>query len=438
MQLTHKIALKPTPTQAAYFCKAAGTARFVWNWALAEWKAQFLAGKKPNAMALKKQFNAVKYQKFSWIKEMHRDSHAQPFTHLGKAFIRFFNEIKSNKEAHQPQFKKKGKSRDSFYIANDKFHLKDQFIRLPKIGLVEMTEQLRFSGKILGATVSRTANKWLVAIQVDVPENQAIKKRIAHGTTGIDLGIKSAVTLSNGEAIQSPRPLKSLLRRLQIRTRRVSRKCEAAKKSLGLLKKERFPKGTRLPPSSNCKKSTLKLAKLYARIVNLRADFTHKLTTRLCRENQAIVIEDLNVAGMLKNEKLSRAISDVGFGEIRRQLGYKSARYNTRLIIADRFYASSKLCSICDFKNESLKLNDREWTCANCSTHHDRDVNAAINLKRLATATALPEANSLATTDTDVGMVPTPVGEVTSVRHECGHKDTSGQKENCEHFRSHF
>lgn len=240
------------------------------------------------------------------------------------------------------------------------------------------------------------------------------------------------VTLASGETIESSRPLKSLLRRLQIRTRRVSRKYEAAKKSFRLATKKR------LPISNNRKKSSLQLAKLYARIVNLRMDFTHKLTTRLCRENQAIVIEDLNVAGMLKNKKLSRAISDVGFGEIRRQLEYKSVRYNTRLIIADRYYPSSKLCSICDFKHDSLKLNDREWTCVNCNVHHDRDVNAAINLKRLATATALPEANPLVTMDTDVGMVPALVGKDTSVRYECDQKDTSGQKENREHFRSLF
>jgi putative transposase len=170
----------------------------------------------------------------------------------------------------------------------------------------------------------------------------------------------------------------------------------------------------------------------------LRADFTHKLTTRLCRENQAIAIEDLNVAGMLKNEKLARAINDIGFGEIRRQLEYKSVRYNTRLIIANRFFPSSKLCSRCDFVNDALTLKDREWTCPNCNVHHDRDINAAINLKRLATLTALLEANLLAIMNTGMGMVPVSVEKVTSVRYECGQKDTSGQKENREHFCSHF
>src|SRR5579863_7333833 len=143
MQLTHKIVLKPTQEQAEYFQKAAGTSRFVWNWGLAKWNEQYQAGQKPNAMALKKHFNAIKYQEFPWLKEMHRDSHAQPFAYLAKAWDRFFSEIKENKKAHEPKFKKKNRSRDSFYVANDKFYLAEKSIRLPKIGFVRMTEDLR-------------------------------------------------------------------------------------------------------------------------------------------------------------------------------------------------------------------------------------------------------------------------------------------------------
>lgn len=402
MQLTHKIQLNPTEQQREYFFKAAGTSRFVWNWALAKWKEKYASGQKPNAMVLKKEFNAIKYKEFPWLIEMHRDSHSQPFAYLAKAWNRFFNEIKSDKKAHEPRFKKKNKSHDSFYVANDKFSIRNQFIRLPKIGLVAMTESLRFEGKILGATISRTADRWYAAIQIDVADYHAMKKRISDQIEGIDFGIKAAATLSTGESIQSPRPLKSALRRLKIRGRSVSRKCETAKQSIGIKKYQSLPKGIRLPVSNNRKKSSLKLARLHARIVHLRADFTHKMTTRFCRENQTIVIEDLNVAGMLKNEKLARSISDVGFGEIRRQLEYKAIRYDTRIISANRFYPSSKLCSICDWKNESLTLKDREWTCQSCGTVHDRDKNAAINLKRLATETALPVASQSVTNDTEL------------------------------------
>ncbi|MFN9747768.1 MAG: RNA-guided endonuclease InsQ/TnpB family protein, partial [Burkholderiales bacterium] len=380
MQLTHKIALRQTTEHADYFARACGTARKVWNWALDEWNKQYAAGQKPSAMALKKQFNGVKYQLFPWLKEMHRDSHAQPFEHLGRAWSRFFADIKAGariapsdkqlcrslrkqgvKLAYPPTFKKKGRCFDSFYVANDKFKLDGKTIRLPKIGDVAMTESLRFNGKILGATVSRTADRWFVAIQVEVPDSTFQRYRTAHGVEGVDLGIKAAVTLSSGEAIEAPKPLKTALRRLKIRGRRVGRKVEAAKVQAGFGPSARLPKGTKLPSSNNRTKSSRTLAKLHARIAHVRADFMHKLTTRICRENQAVGIEDLNVKGMLANEKLARAISDVGFGMFRSQIEYKAKRYGTRWVMADRWYPSSRLCSNCGWKNETLKLKDREW-----------------------------------------------------------------------------
>jgi putative transposase len=446
MQLTHKIALCPTPQQADYFSRACGTARRVWNWALAEWNRQYAAGRKPRAMALKKQFNAIKYRDPEWLdqhgqpwlKTIHRDAHAQPFAHLEKAWNRFFADIKAGKPAHEPQFKKKGRCRDSFYVANDKFRVSGKTIRLPKVGEVAMTEALRFEGKILGATVSRTADRWFVAIQVEVPDRVFHRHRTGNGVVGVDLGVKAAATLSSGEGIETPAPLKAALRRLRIRSRRLSRKIEAAKVAAGFAPQARLPKGTRLPVSNNRRKSSAALARLHARVANARADFTHKLTTRLCRENQAVVIEDLRVKGMLANDRLARAISDVGFGIFRRQIEYKAKRYSTRLIIADRWYPSSRLCSVCGWKNESLALKDQSWTCPECGTHHDRDVNAARNLKRLATSTALPVASPSGNGGTAVGMVPIVVGKVTPVRYECGQQDASGQERNGAHDCARF
>jgi putative transposase len=232
MQLTHKIALCPTPAQIDYFKRAGGTARRVWNWALNEWNKQYAAGGKPNAMALKKQFNAIKYTDPKWLDEngrpwlrdIHRDAHAQPFAHLAKAWARFFADLKAGKQAHPPRFKKKGRCRDSFYVANDKFRLDGKTIRLPKIGEVAITEELRFEGKILGATVSRTADRWFVAIEVEVPDAQFYRRRTSHEVSGVDLGIKAAVTISNGKVIEAPKLLKAALRRLEIRSRRLSRK----------------------------------------------------------------------------------------------------------------------------------------------------------------------------------------------------------------------
>jgi putative transposase len=442
MQLTHKIALCPTPEQVDYFKRACGTARRVWNWALNEWNKQYAAGGKPNAMALKKQFNAIKYTDPQWLDEngrpwlrdMHRDAHAQPFAHLAKAWERFFADLKAGKEAHAPRFKKKGRCRDSFYVANDKFRLDGKTIRLPKIGEVAMTEELRFKGKILGATVSRTADRWCVAIQVEVPDAQCYRRRTSHEVNGVDLGIKAAATISSGEVVEAPKPLNAALRRLNIRSRRLSRKLQAAKKAAGCERRARLPKGTRLPVSNNWQKSAATLARLHARLANLRADVTHKLTTRLCRENQALVIEDVNVKGMLANERLARAISDVGFGVFRSQLEYKAKRYGSHLIIADRWYPSSRLCSICGWKNEALTLRDREWVCAECGAHHDRDLNAARNLKRLATETALPVASPTSNGGAAAGTVPAAAGKVTLVRDDGGHQDTSGQEENRAHL----
>lgn len=411
MHLTHRIALKPTLAQADYFKKACGAARFVWNWALAESNRQYAAGERPNAMALKKQFNAIKYQQFPWLRAIHRDAHARPFDHLAQAWNRFFSDLKAGKDAHPPQFKKKGRGRDSFYVANDKFSVYGKMLRLPKIGAVKMTEALRLPGKIMSATVSCKADRWFVAIQVDVPDSVFYRQRSGDGVIGVDLGITTAATLSTGEAIPSPRPLKQALRRLRIRSRAVTRKLVAAKGALGLKPNQPLPRGTRLPVSRNRQKAADALARLHARISHIRADFVHKVTTRLRRENQAVAIEDVNVRGMLANERLARAIADVGFGLFRQCLAYKAERYGTQLVIANRWYPSSKLCSACGWKHAALTLQDRIWTCPTCGATHDRDVNAAKNLERLATEMNLPVAS----------------GKVTPVRYESA-EGRSGQE----------
>jgi putative transposase len=449
MLLAHRIRLEASPAQRDYFARAAGTARRVWNWALAEWLRQLAAGQKPNAMALKKQFNTIKYTDpdwldvdgTPWLRTIHRDAHAQPFANLVKAWSRYFEQRRAGEKAHPPRFKKKGRCVDSFYLANDKFRLEGQAAVLPKIGRVALREALRWSGKIMGASVSREADHWYLSIQVEVREQDAIRRRAGEGITGVDLGVSSAATLSSGEKIAAPRPLKAALRRLRIRGRRLSRKLEAAKAAVGIA--GRIPKGTRLPVSKNRTKGTQALARLHARIARVRKDFTHKVTTRLCRENQAVGIEDLNVKGMLANAKLARAIADVGFYEFRRQLHYKAQRYRTRIVLADRWYPSSKLCSGCWARNGDLTLGERAWTCAGCGAHHDRDVNAAVNLQRLATGalaatTALPEASQAVTPGTAAGPWPPAGGEVTPVRHEHGQQDGSGQEEDGAHLCTRF
>ena len=360
MNRTHKIALDPTVCQEAYFRRCCGVARFTFNWALAEWKKQYAAGVKPSGAALKKQFNSIRHADFPWTSEVLRDATARPFVNVQRAYQNFFE-----KRGKYPKFKKKG-VHDSFYVANDKFAVDGKRIQIPRIGWVKMHESLRFDGKILSAVVSRTAHKWFVAIAVDIPRTLMMRENQA--VVGVDLGIKSLATLSTGEKFEAPKPLRASLVRLQRLSRQLSQKQKGSNRRW---------------------KAKQKLARLYYRISCIRNDALHKLTTGLVERFGVVVIEDLNVRGMVQNRHLSRAIADVGFGEFRRQLEYKMAESGGMLVVADRWYPSSKTCSDCGFKLDILSLGTREWDCPVCGVAHDRDINAAINLEKLGQA--MPE-----------------------------------------------
>lgn len=214
MLLAHRIRIDASTAQRDYFARAAGTARRVWNWALAEWQRQTALGLSPNAMALKKQFNRIKYSDPAWLdadgqpwlRTIHRDAHAQPFANLARAWRRYFDQRRAGQHAHPPRFKKKGRCVDSFYLANDKFRLDGMSAVLPKLGRVALREALRWPGRILGASVAREAGYWFLTVQVDVPEQEARRSRTGDGVTGVDLGVSSAATLSSGEKIAAPRP----------------------------------------------------------------------------------------------------------------------------------------------------------------------------------------------------------------------------------------
>ena len=354
---THKIALDPNDCQLTAFKKAAGCARFAYNWALTEWKAQYIAGKKPNESALYRGLNRIKRTEFPWMLESYKRVPQQAIANLNTAFVNFFK-----KRAGYPRYKKKG-LHDSFRADNGPgtFKVAGNKIRLPKIGWVRMREPLRFQGKLLSATVSRRAQRWYVSVLVEVQEAPFVRKN--HGTVGVDLGVKTLATLSTGEHIEGPKPLKAALKRLRLLSKSVSRKKKGSK---------------------NREKAKAKLAKQHARVYFIRQDALHKLTSDLVERFDTIVIEDLNVHGMLRNRHLSRAISDMGFFEFRRQLTYKASWYGAQLVVADRWFPSSKTCSTCGTIQEKLPLSVRSWTCPDCGAVHNRDVNAAINLKNLA------------------------------------------------------
>ena len=367
MFLAHRIALDPNKVQATSLARAAGMARFAYNWALAEWQRQYEACKtmptlpKPNEAALRRQLNAIKREQFPWMLAVSKNAPQTAIMQLGRAFQNFFAG-----RARHPTFRRKGRD-DRFTLTNDQFRVEDRRIRIPRLGWIRMREALRFAGRIVSAAVSRTANRWYVSITVDAAtlhlppaENQ--------GAVGVDLGVTRLATLSTGETFTGPKALRALLGRLRRLSRSLSRKV----------------KGSR-----NRVKAKLKLARLHARITHLRREGLHQLTTSLTRRFHTIGIEDLNVKGMLSNRHIARAIADMGFGELRRQLEYKTAWRGGRVVIVDRWYPSSKTCSGCGARLAQLELAVRHWTCPGCAVLHDRDVNAAVNLRNMAVSSTV-------------------------------------------------
>lgn len=363
MIVAHKIALDPNNVQATYFAKAAGTARFAYNWALAEWQRQYEAWKadnslpKPSQQALRRQLNAIKRAQFPWMLDVTKNAPQMAIIQLGEAFKNFFAG-----RASYPQFRKKG-VHDRFTLTNDQFSIDGCRIRIPNLGWVRMRESLRFAGKIMSATISRVADRWFVSITVDT-DDMPKHKAENQGVVGVDFGVSALATLSTGEPpIPGPKPHKALLNRLRRLSRSLSRK----------------QKGSR-----NRAKTRTKLARLHARIANIRQDALHKLTTDLTRRFHTIGIEDLNVRGMMRNRHLARSIADMGFFEFRRQLEYKAAMRGGQVVVADRWFPSSKTCSACGSVQQDMPLSVRQWICPDCGACHDRDLNAARNLATYA------------------------------------------------------
>jgi putative transposase len=389
MILAHKIALDPNVEQAVYFARACGTARFAWNWALSEWQRQYKEGGKPSEAALRKQLNTAKREQFPWMLEVTKVAPQQAIKNLGAAFKRFF-EGKSK----YPRFKKKG-IHDSFRAENGPgtFAFDEKRIKLPVVGWVKMREILRLEGKILSATVSRVADRWFVSVTVEVAHQVPARENQAVG--GVDLGVKALATMSDGGAVEGPKALRSNLKKLRRLSRSLSRKVKG---------------------SANRRKAKAKIARLHARISNIRKDGLHKLTTELVNRFAVIGIEDLNVKGMMANGKLSRAVADMGFHEFRRQLGYKAAMAGTRIVVADRWSPSSKTCSDCGHVVPTLPLSVRDWVCPACGSVHDRDRNAAINLMNIAASSAVTACGA---GSSDGGLAP--VVKLSAMKQEFSH-----------------
>ncbi len=378
--MTHqafRYALDVNDRQRGLLASHAGAARYAWNWGLrriVDTMAAHRAGEAttclPSAMSLHRDWNSWKKSEagIAWWTEVSKCAPQEAFRDL-EAAMRAFWDSRGGRRAgprvHFPRFKKKGRTRDRFRLTGA-IHVETGHVRLPRLGRLRLHEAAKplldrlqgGSGHITAATVSREADRWYVSLAVEVDRTVPVSNGY-RDTVGVDLGVLALATLSTGEVVAGPRALRAGLRRLRRLSRRHSR-CQ---------------KG-----SANRRRVTRRLARHHARVAAVRRDHLHKLTTMLAKSHGRIVVEDLNVRGMLGNRQLARSLSDAGFGELRRMLDYKCRWYGAQLVVASRWFPSSKACSACGAIRTDLSLGERSFRCPGCGLVLDRDLNAAINL----------------------------------------------------------
>jgi putative transposase len=414
--------MNPTPEQVEYLKRACGTRRFIYNWGREQWEKQYQAYKleqetvpeaermlrPPNANALKAQFHAIREQEYPWTYDVTKCVVEGAFSDLGQAYANFFAG-----RGNYPNYKKKGKSHESFYLSTDKFTVGSHWIAIPglgrfildgrkqekdrgklrrKLGTVNLAEKLRFveeghatvpskkrnrrkkvvceEVKILGATVSCEAGHWYVSIQVEIKrERPSTPERVV----GVDVGLKQAAVVSDGRRLENQKPLALHLKKLGKLQRKLSKK-----------QKTKDPETKRTVFSNNYHKQRLKVARKHQQIANMRRDVQHKFTTELARTCGAIGIEDLNILGMMANRNLARAIADAAMGQLLQFLKNKVASAGGNLFIASRWFPSTKRCSCCGHVKKRMPLKHRTYQCHACGLVIDRDLNAALNLAWVA------------------------------------------------------
>lgn len=357
--------LYPTRDQEVLIAKHLGCCRYVYNWALDRKNLAYHDdGISLSGYDLMKQLPALKAE-LPWLKEVNAQSLQQSIHHLSRAFTNFFEG-----RADEPTFKKKHAPEQAFTVPQSyTVDFEQGTVKLPKIGAIKTVFHRRFEGRMKTATViCRSTGRYLISIVVEdgrKPPHPA--DPIPDQTVGIDLGLTHYAVLSTGEKVANPNYLKNTQTRLAVLQRRLDRKQKGSK---------------------NRGKARLKVARCHQKIADQRRDFQHQLSSRLVRENQALAVESLNVDGMVKNHSLAGAISDAGWGSFVSMLAYKCQEAGKTLLKIGMFEPSSKTCSVCGYWKTDLTLKDREWACPECGTHHDRDLNAAINIKQFALAGA--------------------------------------------------
>lgn len=357
-QIAYKFRLLPNLEQRILFEKTFGCSRFIWNQMLADRIAHY----KETGESLRN--TPAQYKKdFPWLKEVDSLALVNAQLNLNKAYNSFFQS-----GFGFPNFKSK-KTVQSYKTNNQKgtIALLDGKVKLPKVGWVKLKIHRQVKGLIKSATISKTATgKYFISILCE-EEVKPLPK--TDSSLGIDLGLENFAILSTGDKIENPRFLASLSKKLAKEQKVLSRR--------GLIAKER---GVKLSESANYQKQRLKVARLHEKIVNQRKDFLQKLSTNLIKNHDMICIEDLAIHNLMKNHHLARALGDASWSEFVRQLHYKAAWYGKKIVTISRWFPSSQLCSSCGVNSGKKPLSIREWTCASCGAHHDRDINASLNI----------------------------------------------------------
>ncbi len=362
MKARFKYRIYPTPGQKHQLAKLFGCVRVVWNDSLACCQTQYKLGeKKPTNSELQKQFitSAKKTEGREWLSKVSAIPLQQSLNDLNQAYQNFFNSTKGKRKGRAvkpPRFKTR-KSRQTARFTKAGFKVGQHKVYLAKIGKLKIVWSRELPAAPSSVTVIKdSSNRYFLSFVVEI-QPEVLPQ--TDNSVGIDLGIKTFATLSNGEKIDAPKLLKKRINKYRNLSKSLSKKTKGSKRY---------------------DKARLRIAKFHAKLKDTRTDFLHKLSTEIIRENQTIVLEDLNVSGMIKNRKLSRAISDLGWRQFRTFLEGKALKYGRDFRVIDRWIATSQICSCCGFKGGKLDLSIREWECFNCGEKHDRDENAAINI----------------------------------------------------------
>lgn len=374
MQKTFRYRLEPNAEQRQLFARFAGSCRFVYNQALAARKLAYEQDKKTLTFAgqCKTLTELKKAEDTTWLSEVHSQVTQQALKDLDSAYQHFFRRVKKGQTPGFPRFKKKGQ-KDSFRYPQG-VKTEESRVFLPKIGWVGYRDSTPVRGTILQATVKKEGGHWFVSLACETEVNAGYCDISGASVLGIDVGLKQFATLSDGTETANPKFLKKQLRKLRIEQRKLKHK----------------QKG-----SANRKRQVARIAKLHQKVKDARKDYAHKASTAIVKNHDVVVVEDLNIGGMVKNRKLSRAISDAGWGMFVEMLGYKLEWAGKKLLKVNRFYPSSKTCSGCEAMKE-MPLHLRTYDCSACGLSLDRDVNAALNIRRQGMSQLLVEEPALA------------------------------------------